>query len=70
MYMYTNKHCLYIYIRIYIYTTYSYSQKPNVDTRFQFTTGPQVAKIRVIKISGTRSLIFPLITYKGRLQCF
>lgn len=43
-------------------STHSYSQKPNVETRFQLTTVPTVAKIFLIIDSGARSLIFPTKT--------
>jgi hypothetical protein len=39
--------------------SYSYSQNPNVDTRFQFATGPQAAIIFLIIASGTLSLMLP-----------
>lgn len=42
--------------------TYSYSQKPNVDTRFQLITAPTAAKIFLIIGSGARSLILPTNT--------
>lgn len=42
--------------------TNSYSQKPNVDTRFQLITEPTVDKIFFIIASGARSLIFPTKT--------
>lgn len=42
--------------------TYSYSQKPNVDTRFQLITVPTAAKIFLIIGSGARSLMLPTKT--------
>lgn len=42
-----------------IFTTYSYSQNPKVDTRFQFITPPQADKIFLIIPSGTFSLRLP-----------
>uniref|UniRef100_A0A2M4D100 Putative secreted protein n=1 Tax=Anopheles darlingi TaxID=43151 RepID=A0A2M4D100_ANODA len=40
----------------------SYSQKPNVDTRFQLITDPHVARICLIMGSGTFSLMLPTNT--------
>lgn len=42
--------------------THSYSQKPNVETRFQLTTEPQVCRTFLIIASGTLSLILPTNT--------
>lgn len=43
-------------------STHSYSQNPNVETRFQLIIVPTVAKIFLIIASGARSLIFPTKT--------
>lgn len=45
-------------------TTYSYSQNPKVDTRFQFITPPQADKIFLIIPSGTFSLRLPTTNCK------
>lgn len=42
--------------------TYSYSQNPKVDTRFQLITAPTAAKIFLIIGSGARSLMLPTKT--------
>lgn len=42
--------------------SYSYSQKPNVDTRFHVTTDPQVCRILLTIASGALSLILPTNT--------
>lgn len=42
--------------------THSYSQKPNVETRFQLITVPTADNIFLIMDSGARSLMLPTKT--------